>query len=41
MSVGAGHGHEVPGVQEVKARRGILHIDDHSKEHLRKLALGF
>lgn len=39
MSVRAGHGHEVKGLEEIEGRDVILHLQDHIQEGLRKCGL--
>lgn len=39
MCVGAGHSHEIKGLEVVKGRHVSLHIQDHLEEDMRKCGL--
>jgi len=39
MSVRAGHGHEINGLEHIKRRHVPLHLQDHLEEGLRKCGL--
>jgi hypothetical protein len=39
MGVGAGHGHEIKGLEDVKGRHVSLHLQDHLEEDMGKRRL--